>query len=106
MQMNILYMSAEDIKDNLKLIKNTHIFEQNISEKNPSPYVIAEHYQKKKKKKKASYEPDLDNIKVQCKEDKLIPLKVQEAIFIRKKTSSTLDRDVNLWFTSRNTKFN
>ena len=48
---------------------------------------IAEHYQK------SSHEPDLDNIKVLCREDKLIPHKVCEAIFIRKETSPTLNRD-------------
>ena len=48
---------------------------------------IAEHYQK------TSHEPDLANIKVLCREDKLIPRKVREAIFIRKETSPTLNRD-------------
>ena len=35
----------------------------------------------------------LDNIKVLCREDKLIPGKVREAIFISKETSSTLNGD-------------
>ena len=48
---------------------------------------IAEHYQK------TSHKPDLDNIKVLCREDKPIPQKVREAIFIRKETSPTLNRD-------------
>ena len=47
---------------------------------------IAEHYQK------TSHEPDLDNI-ILCREDKLIPRKVWEAIIIRKETSPTLNRD-------------
>ena len=46
---------------------------------------IAEHYQK------TSHEPDLDNIKVLCREDKLIPRKVREAIYIKKETSPTLN---------------
>ena len=48
---------------------------------------IAEHHHK------TSHEPDLDNIKVLCREDKLIPCKVREAIFIRKESSPTLNRD-------------
>ena len=47
----------------------------------------AEHHQK------TGHKPDLDNIKVLCREDKLIPRKVREAIFIRKETSPTLNRD-------------
>ena len=48
---------------------------------------IAEHHQK------TSHEPDLDNTKVLCREDKMIPRKVREAIFIRKETSPILNRD-------------
>ena len=48
---------------------------------------VAEHHQK------TGHKPDLDNIKVLCREDKLIPCKVREAIFIRKETSPTLNRD-------------
>ena len=40
---------------------------------------VAEHHQKTK------HEPDLDNVKVVCREDKLLPRKVREAIFIKKK---------------------
>ena len=67
---------------------------------------IAEHYQKKKKKKKKLAR---DNIKVLCREDKMIPRKVREAIFIRKETNPTLNRDMatggvkDILFTSRNT---
>ena len=48
---------------------------------------VVEHHQK------TGHKPDLDNIKVLCREDKLIPRKVREAIFIRKETSPTLNRD-------------
>ena len=48
---------------------------------------VAEYHQK------TGHKPDLDNIKVLCREDKLIPRKVREAIFIRKETSPTLNRD-------------
>ena len=52
-------------------------------------FAVAEHHQK------TGHKPDLDNnnIKVLCREDKLIPCKVREAIFIRKETSPTLNRD-------------
>ena len=49
--------------------------------------MLTEHHQK------TGHKPDLDNIKVLCREDKLIPRKVREAIFIRKETSPTLNRD-------------
>ena len=39
------------------------------------------------------HNPDADNIKVLCREDKLIPRKVREAISIKKETSPTLIRD-------------
>ena len=48
---------------------------------------IAEHYQK------TGHNPDADNIKVLCREDKLIPRKVIEAISIKKETSPTFNRD-------------
>ena len=48
---------------------------------------VAEHHQK------TGHEPDLDNVKVLCREDKLLPRKVREAIFIKKETSPTLNRD-------------
>ena len=48
---------------------------------------IAEHHQK------MGHNPDTDNIKVLCREDKLIPRKVREAISIKKETSPTLNRD-------------
>ena len=48
---------------------------------------VAEHHQK------TGHKPDLENTKVLCREDKLIPRKVREAIFIRKETSPTLNRD-------------
>ena len=50
---------------------------------------VAEHHQK------TGHKPDLDNIKVLCREDKdkLLPHKVRETIFIRKETSPTLNRD-------------
>ena len=48
---------------------------------------VAEHLQK------TGHKPDLENIKILCREDKLIPCKVREAIFIRKETSLTLNRD-------------
>ena len=52
---------------------------------------VAEHYQM------TGHEPDLDNIKVLSRADKLLPRKVCEAIFIKKETSPTLNRgrDVN-----------
>ena len=49
--------------------------------------VVAEHHQK------TGHKPDLDNIKVLCREDMLIPRKVREAIFITKETSPTLNGD-------------
>ena len=58
-----LYVLVEDIKNDLKLFNNTHLFE-----------------------------PDSDNIMFLYREDNLIPCKVQEAIFIRKATSPTLNR--------------
>ena len=48
---------------------------------------VAEHHQK------TGHKPDLENTKILCREDKLIPRKVREAIFIRKETSPTLNRD-------------
>ena len=48
---------------------------------------VAEHHQK------TGHKPDLDNVKVLCKEDKLLPRKVIEVIFIKKETSPTLNRD-------------
>ena len=48
---------------------------------------VAEHHQK------TGHEPDLDNVKVLCREDKLLPHKVCEAIFIKEETSPTLKRD-------------
>ena len=48
---------------------------------------VAEHHQK------TGHEPDMDNVKVLCREDKLLPRKVREAIFIKKETSPTLNRD-------------
>ena len=48
---------------------------------------VAEHHQK------TGHKPDLDNIKVLRREDKLILRKVREAIFIRKETSPALNRD-------------
>ena len=48
---------------------------------------VAEHHQK------TGHKPDLGNTKVLCREGKLIPRKVREAIFIRKETSPTLNRD-------------
>ena len=65
---------------------------------------VADHHQK------TGHEPDLDNVKVLCREDKLLPHKVCEAIFIKKETSPTLNRNGGVWtfknlqFTSRNTK--
>ena len=47
---------------------------------------VAEHHQK------TGHEPDLDNVKVLCREDELLPRKVREAIFIKKETSPTLNR--------------
>ena len=47
---------------------------------------VAEHHQK------TGHEPDLDNVKVLCREDKLLPRKVGEAIFIKKETRP-LNRD-------------
>ena len=68
-----------------------------------NPSAVAEHHQK------TGHEPDLDNVKVLCREDILLPRKVREAIFIKKETSPTFNRDggVNFQkfqFTSRNTK--
>ena len=48
---------------------------------------VAEHYHK------TGHELDLDNVKVLCRDDKLLPRKVREAIFIKKETSPTLNRD-------------
>ena len=48
---------------------------------------VPEHQQK------AGHEPDLDNIKVLCREDKLLPRKVREVIIIKKEASPTLNRD-------------
>ena len=48
---------------------------------------VAEHHQKNR------HEPDLDNVKVLCREDKLLSRKVREAIFIKKEISPTLTRD-------------
>ena len=48
---------------------------------------VAEHHQK------TGHKPDLDNVEVLCREDKLLPRKVREAIFIKKKTSPTLNKD-------------
>ena len=48
---------------------------------------IAEHYQK------TNHTLGLDNIKILCREDRLIPRKVQEVIFIWKETNPTLNRD-------------
>ena len=48
---------------------------------------IAEHHQE------TGHNPDTDNIKVLCREDKLIPRKVREAISIKKETKPTLNRD-------------
>ena len=45
---------------------------------------VAEHHQK------TGHEPDLDNVKVLCREDKLLPCKVREAIFIRKRLAPPL----------------
>ena len=65
---------------------------------------MAEHHSK------TGHEPDLDNVKVLCKENKLLPRKVREEIFIKKATSPTFNRVgggellKNLRFTSRNTK--
>ena len=42
---------------------------------------VAEHHQK------TGHEPDLDNVKVLCREDKLLPRKVREATFIKKEAS-------------------
>ena len=44
-------------------------------------------------KEHSGHEPDLDNVKVLCREDKLLPWKVREAIFIKKETSPTLNRN-------------
>ena len=52
-----------------------------------NPSAIAEHHQK------TGHNPDTDNIKVLCREDKLIPRKVREAISIKKETKPTLNRD-------------
>ena len=61
------------------------------------------------KKKKKKYKLDLENIKVLCKEDKLIPHKVQEAIFIKRPAPPSIGTGVwtykDIWFTSGNTKF-
>ena len=48
---------------------------------------VVEHHQK------TGHQPDLDNVTVLCREDKLLPRKVREAIFIKKETSPTLNRD-------------
>ena len=48
--------------------------------------------------RKISHEPDLNNIKVVCREHKQKPRKVQEAIFIRKETIPTLNRDGGMNF--------
>ena len=58
-------------------------FDSRISANNLS--TVAEHHQK------TGREPDLDNIKVLCREVKLLPRKVREAIFIKKETSPTLN---------------
>ena len=50
-------------------------------------FAIAEHYQK------TGHNPDMDDIKVLCREDKLIPCKVREEICLKKDTSPTLNRD-------------
>ena len=78
-----LYVLVVDIKEILKLFNNTHVLKSeyfNLS-------AVAEHHQK------TGHKPDLENTKVLCREDKLIPRKVREAIFIRKETSPTLNRD-------------
>ena len=48
-------------------LKNTAKSGNNLS-------AVAEHHQK------TGHEPDLDNVKVFCREDKLLPRKVREAI--------------------------
>ena len=48
---------------------------------------IAEHCQK------TGHEPDLENVSVLCREDKFLPRKIREAIYIKKVTSPTLNRD-------------
>ena len=48
---------------------------------------VAEHHQK------TGHKPDLDYIKVLCREHTLVPCKVRDAIFIRKETSPTLNSD-------------
>ena len=48
---------------------------------------IAEHCQK------TGHEPDLENVSVLCREDKFLPRKIREAIYIKKETSPTLNRD-------------
>ena len=55
------------------VLKNTVKIANNLS-------AVAEHHQK------TGHESDLDNVKVLCREDKLLPLKVHEAIFIKKET--------------------
>ena len=46
-----------------------------------------------------NHKPDLDNIKVLCKEGKLIiPRRVRETIFIMKETSPTFNRDEEVNF--------
>ena len=49
---------------------------------------VAEHYQK------TEHDPDLDNINVLCREDKLLLQLVREAIiiFMKKETSPTMNR--------------
>ena len=48
---------------------------------------IAEHH------KRTGHDADTDNVEVLCREEKLLPRKVREAIFIKKETSPTLNRD-------------
>ena len=66
---------------------------------------------KQKNQQQPSHVPDLDNIEVLCREDKLIPRKLREVISTRKETSPALNKDggtwtfKDIWFTSRKTKF-
>ena len=53
---------------------------------------VAEHHQN------TGHEADLENIKVLYREDKLLPRKVREAIFIKKEASPTLNRDGGMNF--------
>ena len=56
----------------------------------PRPYLsaVAEHHQK------TGHKPDLDNIKMLCRGDQLIPHRVRDVIFIRKETSPILNKTI------------